>query len=154
MKKLLFLLILVISVFSFNTINAQKISNCTPKVPKNSNNWTVVKNSNVGDGIDFSKINVKLEPVKEGTNLSDNFEKEAQSGFSTCYLEFFLENQQVIPDDWKKAVIVFTGTVFKEDGKYIVYRTIFFNKDEKQWVDGKNYADYILENTYKLVSTK
>jgi len=146
MKTLFFYFLLIIGIFNLNIANAQKISkDCTPKVP--FKNWDIFYNSPTGDDIDFSKIKFKLNPIKEGTDFSSTFKKEAEIGINACYLDFFLENKKLIPDDWKNITIIFTGTVFQEDKKYLVYKTLFYNRDRNDWVEGKNYAEFILGNT-------
>jgi hypothetical protein len=148
MKHLFFILALF-GLFTLN-VKAQKIdSNCAPKVP---NNWTVVLDSPLGKEVDLSKINFKPNPIKEGTDLSNTFKKEAENGLSSCYLDFFLdkkENQKFIPEDWKNIVVIFTGTVFQE-GKDIVYKTMFYDKKDAIWIEGRNYGNYILENSFSV----
>lgn len=145
MKKLFFLLILFLG-FILNT-SAQKVdSNSEPKVPSN---WTLISDSQVGKGVDLSKIIFKPKPFPEGTDLSTTFKKESETGISACYLDFFLkkENQRLIPEDWKNIVVIFTGTPFQEGEKDIVYRTMYYDKNNATWMEGKNYANFILEHT-------
>lgn len=151
MKTLFLFLILSFGLMASNNTFAQKIDlNSTPKYPSN---WIVVYDSPIGKGVDFSKINFKPNQLKEGTDFSNTFKKEAETGLSSCYLDFFLdkkENQKFIPEDWKKFVIIFTGTVFQE-GKDIVYKTMSYDKKDALWIEGRNYANYILENSSSII---
>lgn len=147
MKTLVFVLILIIGIFNLNVVNAQKVdSNSEPKIP---NNWTLVSDSQAGKGIDLSKITFKPKPFPEGTDLSATFKKEAETGISACYLDFFLkkENQRLIPEGWKNIVVIFTGTPFMEGDKDIVYRTMYYDKSSGFWTEGKNYANFTLEHS-------
>ncbi len=144
MRTLLVFLFLCLGL-SLN-INAQKI-NCgsTPSLPDKS--WSIAMNPTVDDIVDFSKVNYKLIKLPEGSKITD-FEKNAKMGLNASTLEFFLKNPQLIPEDWKGKIVIFTGTLFKDGGGSPLYKTLFYQDEKWQW--GKAYPEYFLENTYQL----
>ncbi len=146
MKTLVFFLILSFGLSSLlNTVNAQKISNCTPQLP--DKNWSVVLDSPL-NGVDLSKAVFKITPIQEGTNLTVSSEKEVKTGLSACVLDYLLENQELIPSEWKGKSIIFTGTIFKDGGGNALYKTLIYQ--DGKWTWGKNYLEYILEKSYRV----
>ena len=75
-------------------------------------------------------------------------EKEAKTGLSACVLDYLLDNQELIPSEWKGKSILFTATIFKDSSGSPLYKTLIYQ--DNKWTWGKNYPEYILEKTYKV----
>ena len=151
MKKLLFLLVLIIG-FLTPDLKAQKIDcSSTPSLPDNL--WKISLNPPKEDIADFSKLKFKLIKLEEGSKIT-NFEQRAKVGLNACVLDYLLKNPEVIPQDFKNKNIVFTGTMFKDGGGNELYKNLTDQEDPSgKWTWGKTYPDFTLLGTYLLEVT-
>lgn len=90
-------------------------TNAAPKFPYGD--WKVKKHTKMGK-LDWDKIKVELylsEKKKDGYIKGEDLlkELEGKNPLNANVLEYLLEHQELIPEEWKGRYIFFFGTVFQ-----------------------------------------
>lgn len=109
-----------------------------PKIPYSS--WTVESHKGVGK-IEWNpdKFKLYLSEKQKNGNWIKGFdlqkELEAQTPMNANVLDFLLEHQDLIPEDWKSQYVYFHGTVYRSSGGNLCVRCWY-------WRDGKLVSGY------------
>ena len=93
----------------------ERIINCNED-PFLMSHWKVAKHDHLGKLVwDASKVKLEYSSHKEGEGVSGNTLYGELSGkvlLNANVLEFLLENEHLIPDEWRRLKVYFWGTLY------------------------------------------
>ena len=109
-------------------------------------NWKIV-NHEKSKEVNFLNLlnDYKLVIISKNTNI-----KELENtGLNGAALGYLLEHQNLIPTEWRNKIIVFTGTLYEESGKDLLYLNLYYFDNEWTW--SKTYASDMLGDSFQIV---
>lgn len=115
---------------------AEHIIDCdsSPFVP---NGWKVEEHQKGGQWkFDASEIELYLAVAqKKGSIEGNNLRKNLTGKFvlNANVLDYLNANQHLIPEDWKRRVVFFWGTIYRDSGGDLYVRCLYWYDDRWRW---------------------
>jgi len=121
-----------------------KIKTSKPFIPEG---WLVEEHIDHGK-IDIAKIKIDLhlEPEQQGNYLTGNTLRERLKDkpvLNACVLDYLLEHQELIPNEWKGRFVFFWGTTYRSSDGSLYVRYLYYWND-RRW----GWNDYWLDNYF------
>lgn len=126
--------------------NQKYIIDCNA-APDTPFDWEVVEHKNGGQ-LEWPTEKIELwiseeqivSPI-EGNKLRKKL--EGQKVMNACVLDFLLKNPELIPDEWKRKVVFFWGTIYRDQESFLHARCIYWKDDKwvglSRWMGGDWY---------------
>jgi hypothetical protein len=106
-----------------------------PFVP---NGWTLVEHQK-GGKFEWNVSNVKLHVSpnqQRKSGIEGNWLREQLKGkrpYNAILLDYLLENQDLIPEQWKGKFVYFWGTLYRDTGNKTCVRCLCRHRGEWRW---------------------
>lgn len=144
MKKfvLLFSIIALVLSTSF-TANAQKIK-CSNEPYLPDQTWQVINPPQKAE-IELNLANITLVKLIDKIN-----DQSSDSGLSSCFLDYLLQHQELIPKEWQGKTIVFSGTRYSDPSGLLLYRNLYWDGTTWDW-NRTYFTDVPQPNTYYVI---
>lgn len=114
----------------------------TPQDEWKLHNGNLYKNSQ-GVFLSLEPSQTALSFMK-GYDVQKSLKEQGEQTLNASDLDFLLENQELIPENWKGDRVFFWGTTFRDNGGRNYVRILFW---DKEWASGFCPVDRGLDNS-------